>query len=310
MDRTCFTVAMKPLPMLSVALVVTLLASGLAILNTSEPVEASILTNFTSEGEMRYFVTTHAEQQGGTVPTMDGRSAATIESGSYSRTNVQVEGVDESDLVKTDGSTVFLAEGNQVHLIATLPSLSELSDVVIGSRDSVSVQGLYLEGGRLAVIYSVYDGPSASSGGSSQREDAVHADVYWYPYYIVSRTCINVYDVTDPSDPSLVLSGGMSGSLASSRMAGGVIYLITHQCIWSGDEIVSPQVTTGRGQESVAATSISYDPSCRSVSSFVNLLAFDVNDGKMGNLSTLATSSSVCYMSPTSLYITMPSGRG
>ena len=301
--------AMKPLPVLSIALVATFLISGLAVLNSGDPTEASVLTRFTSDAEMRYFINTHGEEQGGNNIMTDGRGMAMTEGSSYSKTNVQVEGVDESDLVKTDGTTLFLAELNQVHLIATNPSLSKLSDIVIGGSN-ISIQGLYIIEGRLVVIYSVYEGIGASSGGSTLNPNAISEDIYSNPYYIASRTCIRVFDVTDPADPFPVLSSGISGALTSSRMVGNIVYLITQQSAWSGEEIIAPQVSTEEGMESVKATSISYDRSCRSVSNFVNLLAFDVGDGTRGNLSALAGSSSICYMSPTSLYLTMPRWEG
>ncbi len=298
---------MKPLPVLSIALVTAFLLSALAVTYSSEPVQASELIRFTTDAEMRYYITTHAEKQGPgrqeMVSEMD-----TAASNSYSRTNVQVEGVDESDLVKTDGRTLFVAEQNKVHLMATSPSLSNITYVEIGSSSNVTIQGLYLYEDRMAVIYSIYDYSSAPSGSSSPGGD-VPLSYYLYPYYS-SRTCIQVYDVSDPANPSRVLTSGMSGHSLSSRMVGSVVYLLTEHSVWSGEDITVPRVLNDDGAEVVASTSISYDPACSSVSSFVNILAFDVIDGSRANLTALAGSSSVCYMSGTSLYLTMPRWEG
>ena len=298
--------AMKPLPVLSIALVTAFLLSGLAVTSSSEPLQASELTRFTTDAEMQYYITTHAEKQG------SGRQEAMLEAdttaaNSYSRTNVQVEGVDESDLVKTDGRTLFVAEQNKVHLIATTPSLSNITYVEIGSSSNVTVQGLYLYEDRMAVIYSIYDYSSGPSGSSSPGDAA---SMYYSYLYSSSRTCIQVYDVSDPSDPSRVLTSGITGQSLSSRMVGSVVYLLTEQSVWSGEDIIVPQVLNDHGSEVVASTSISYDPACISVSSFVNVLAFDVSDGSRANLTALAGSSSVCYMSSTSLYLTMPRWEG
>ncbi|MCD6444729.1 beta-propeller domain-containing protein [Candidatus Bathyarchaeota archaeon] len=39
----------------------------------------------------------------------------------YSKTNVQVEGVDEADVVKTDGVYIYLASGNRVVIVKAYP---------------------------------------------------------------------------------------------------------------------------------------------------------------------------------------------
>jgi uncharacterized secreted protein with C-terminal beta-propeller domain len=57
--------------------------------------------------------------------------------------------------------------------------------------------------------------------------------------------------------------------------------------------------------QGVAATEVGYDPARTSVSSFVNLLAFDVASGHTNSMSALTGSTSVVYMSPTALYLTM-----
>ena len=298
---------MKPLPVLPIALVTALLLSGLAVTFSSEPAQASELTRFTTDAEMRYFINTHAEKQDA------GRQEAVSEldtaaSGSYSRTNVQVDGVDESDLVKTDGRTLFIAEQNKVHLIDTLPSLSNITYVEIGSSANVTIQGLYLHEDHLAVIYCVYELSSGPTGSSSPGED-IFQSYYIYPYYS-SRTCIQIYDVSDPSNPTKVLLGGITGHPLSSRMVGSVVYLLTEHSVLSGEDISVPQVLSDHGTEDVSSTSIYYDPACPSVSSFVNVLALDVVDGSRTNLTALAGSSSVCYMSVTSLYITMSRWEG
>ena len=298
---------MKPLPALPIALVTAFLLSGLAVTYSSEPAQASELTRFTTDAEMRYFISTHGEKQD-TGCQEAVSEVDTAASGSYSRTNVQVDGVDESDLVKTDGRTLFVAERNKVHLIDTLPSLSNTTYVEIGSSANVTIQGLYLHEDHLAVIYSVFELSSGPAGSSNPGED-ISLSYYIYPYHS-SRTCIQIFDVSDPYNPTKVLLGGITGHPISSRMVGSVVYLITEQSVLSGGDIIVPQVLSDHGTEDVASTSICYDPACPSVSSFVNVLALDVVDGSRSNLTALAGPSSVCYMSATSLYLTMPRWEG
>ena len=92
---------------------------------------------------------------------------------SYSKTNVQVSGVDEADIIKTDGEYIYVARGNQVYVIKAYPpdqlkitsiirigenhSLGETNstrDIVV-KRD-INVRGLYVHGDKLIIIAEEY----------------------------------------------------------------------------------------------------------------------------------------------------------
>ncbi len=92
----------------------------------------------------------------------------------YSKTNVQVSGVDEADIVKTDGEYIYVARGTQVYVIKAYPpdqlkiasiiriggnhSLGETnntSDVIV-KRD-INVMGLYVRGDKLIIIAEEYN---------------------------------------------------------------------------------------------------------------------------------------------------------
>ncbi|MEM4036069.1 MAG: beta-propeller domain-containing protein [Fervidicoccaceae archaeon] len=115
----------------------------------------------------------------------------------YSLTNVQVEGVDEADVVKTDGRIIAVASGDRVYLVDAA-GRRIISRIDVGGL----VLGLYLNGSRLV---------------------ALHSD------YTIARpinTTVTVYDVSDPSGPRRVGSLSFTGYLVSTRMNSGVVYLV------------------------------------------------------------------------------------
>ncbi|MBI0582605.1 MAG: beta-propeller domain-containing protein [Methanomassiliicoccus sp.] len=287
---------MRALPVLSIALVLAFLISGLAVIATTDHAEASTLTKFSSELELKRFLWDRAGGSGGDKLVAEANDAAASGSG-YSRTNVQVEGVDEGDRVKTNGEMLYIAEGATVHIIRAGPPLADVSDIAVDRPERAFVQGLYLLGDRLTVVYSQYGETSGYPGDGDAR--------YYYPYYQAQRTCVSVYDVSDPESPVLERSTGISGYTVTSRMIGATLYLVTEHSVWSGRDVQFPEVTSGGSSEAVKATEVRYDPAMPSVSSFVNLLAVDVSSGRTGTLSALAGSTSVVYMSPTALYLTM-----
>lgn len=265
---------------------------SLSTMAMTEHKQTSMLTKFTSDLELRTFVNDRGPGNGRGLATADAAEGA-----SYSGTNVQVQGVDESDMVKTDGEHIFIADGDRVHVIRAGMPMLNVSEVVIDPSGRSSIQGMYLSGEHLTVLFSEYAGWSGVREGTAM----------YYPYYGAQRTCVSVYNVSDSAAPALERSAGMTGYLVTSRMIDSTLYMVTDHSVWTYESgrIDLPAVTVGGENSSVAATDISYDPAMPQVSSFVNLLAFDTSSGRVGKLSTLAGPASVVYMSPTAMYITM-----
>ena len=106
----------------------------------------------------------------------------------YSSTNVRTEGVDEGDIVKTDGSYIYTltpsgilrivsADGGDLSVTGQI-SLEDLTD---------SIQEMYVDGNTLCVVTSGYD-----SGLRWQGDET---------YMVDSREFIRLYtyDITDKS---------------------------------------------------------------------------------------------------------------
>ncbi|MDW5564263.1 MAG: beta-propeller domain-containing protein [Methanomassiliicoccus sp.] len=273
------------------------MVASLATIATTEHVETSMFTKFSSDLDLRMFIMEHGKGSS----NKGGAMVSTIEDASYSSTNVQVQGVDESDRVKTDGTHIYLGDGGKVHIIRAGPPMINVTTIDIGPADRSSVEGLYLSDQRLVVIYYEYN-PSMNAGaGKAAMYDIMVPDGY------VQRTCVKVYDVSDPSAPTLQQSAGMTGYQVTSRMIGTTLYLVTEHSVWSysDGQVGLPELMVNGSNKDIAATEVSYDPAMPEVSSFVNLLAFDTSSGRVGDLTALTGSTSVIYMSPTALYLTM-----
>jgi len=101
---------------------------------------------------------------------------ATNGSSDYSTTNVQVEGVDEADIVKTDGEYIYIVNGMSVRVVKAFPPENMLE---IGSidfdDDMFSPTDMYVDGDKLIVL-----GHSAYTYYPAYRMDAITMS---YPYY-------------------------------------------------------------------------------------------------------------------------------
>lgn len=69
----------------------------------------------------------------------------------YSKTNIQVEGVDEADIIKTDGEYIYVISGQKVVIAKAYPA----EEAAVLSRKAVNgtLKQMFINEGRLVVFY-------------------------------------------------------------------------------------------------------------------------------------------------------------
>ncbi|SMF77398.1 Secreted protein containing C-terminal beta-propeller domain [Pseudobacteriovorax antillogorgiicola] len=130
----------------------------------------------------------------------------------FSKTNTQVEGVDEPDIVKTNGTHIFTATGNKVQIVKSWPAADMIALPALEFPGRVN--NLFLtEDQKLVVSYfepyvgSVYD--------------------EFYPYsFNRDKVFISSYDVSNPESPVALASWAFNGNYQSMRRIGSSIRLI------------------------------------------------------------------------------------
>jgi uncharacterized secreted protein with C-terminal beta-propeller domain len=118
----------------------------------------------------------------------------------YTTTNVQEAGVDEIDLVKTDGQYLYIAQDQALHIVDSWP-VEESHKVSTIALDGWSY-GLFLHGDKVVVASSNYD---------SQR---------------YSGTRFTIIDVTDRANPVVERTIDIEGYQADARMVGSDMYFV------------------------------------------------------------------------------------
>ena len=133
-----------------------------------------------------------ASTVGGADPSKSGSGG----DGTFSGTNTQEVGVDEGDVVETDGKHVFVVSQDGVRIIdvASATVIATLDKLPDGSHQ------LLLDGTRLLVVTQSY----------SSSED----------------TIVSLYDVSDAANPSLVRRTHLEGRLIASRSIDGQARLV------------------------------------------------------------------------------------
>jgi hypothetical protein len=130
----------------------------------------------------------------------------------HSGTNVQEEGVDEPDLVKTDGRTLFVASGGRVSALDLRGGRPRLVGTLRLDRGA---DELLLEDGHLLVLSRGAAGPIPIDGV------AIRA-----PYPFPAKTVIADVDVRDPAHMRVVRTLELDGTYLAARLAGRAVRLV------------------------------------------------------------------------------------
>lgn len=233
---------------------------------------------------------------------------AAEESGTWS-TNTQVAGIDEGDIVKSDGRTIFTASDNDVVLVsangADTTEVARIDTTAAETEPTAgTVQGpvidLMLHGTSLVALVTEY---------TARLSELPASQPMAYVPYDASRTRALVYDVSDPSSPRFVTGLGQSGAYATSRLAGDLLYLVTDHEVSDRDAVdpddpatFVPSVADANGVTPVAAADLSI-PSSPTAPMFQVISSIDLSRGQRLDTASVMGRADVTYMSDDSLFL-------
>ncbi|MEO7588584.1 MAG: beta-propeller domain-containing protein [Arachnia sp.] len=235
-------------------------------------------------------------------------AASTGDGGTWT-TNTQVAGIDEGDIVKSDGRTIFTVSGHDVVLVSAAGAdTTEVARIDTTAEDTGptagTVQGpvidLMLHGNSLVALVTEYT-PRLSELPASQPMT--------YVPYDASRTRALLYDVTDPSSPRFVTGLGQSGAYATSRLSGDLLYLVTDYQVPDRDAVdpddpatFVPSVADAQGVTPVPAADLTI-PSSPTGPSFQVITSIDLSSGQRLDTASVMGRADVTYMSDDSLFL-------
>lgn len=181
-----------------------------------------------------------APAQGGGAVRVGSADSGAVKGG-Y-QTNAQVAGIDEGDIVKSDGTTIYAASGRQVAVLAADGAGTRVvARIDTGSGEAASTSGvkgefvtqgpvadLMLYGKTLVVVVTDY---AADAGALPPSVVSTYLPLQ------AAVTKALLYDVSDPSRPRYLSSLGQSGAVVTSRLLDGVLYLVTEYLVSDPDSV-------------------------------------------------------------------------
>ncbi len=139
----------------------------------------------------------------------------------YGTTNNQEDGVEEGDIIKTDGNFLYIANGskNSVSIVdINSKEMKESSQIDLDKYENI--HDIYLNGDKLVLVGTGYGLEEKTTGREVVADTA-------YPTYSNMSSFVRVYDIKDRNAPRLVNEYAQQGYYNSSRMIGDKLYNIS-----------------------------------------------------------------------------------
>jgi inhibitor of cysteine peptidase len=221
-------------------------------------------------------------------------------SSSHSETNNQVQGVDEGDIVKTDGTYIYQVMNQNLVITKAVPAGDMKVVSSIPFDHDVQPRHLFMGEDKIAVI-----GDSWSQEGKGAAEKIM-------PRPMNGSSTVMIYDISNKDKPTLLRTVEVEGHYVTSRKINDTLYFVSnlYPDYWLADKNpkidLRPRVKDsqeGEGFKPIPADSINYFP--QSIQpNFTMISALDIEDPKADlTVQSYLGSGNSIYMSQENLYI-------
>ncbi len=216
----------------------------------------------------------------------------------FSQTNIQVEGVDEPDIVKTDGTYLYIVAGSKIVIVKAYPADQAVVLSEISLEDSQDPVNIFINEDRLVVFSESYE--------TYQSDDIK----YMYGWWGVSKTVIAIYDVSDREHPKVDKEIKVDGSYVDSRMIGEYVYVIIseyssniYRNVDDNITLCIPEITIDDETEQIPADQIYYIDVPELSDTMTHVLSINIYDGEVNQKSFMLGSSQSMYVSKNNIFL-------
>jgi inhibitor of cysteine peptidase len=225
----------------------------------------------------------------------------------YSGTNIQVKGVDEADIVKTDGKYIYTLNQNKLNIVKAIPANQMQLVSTINFAQGFNPRDLYVDTKHLIVIGDSYQNTDKPLITENKLR-------YPNPVYYKSPTCkAIIYDIKNKSNPSINREIEIEGSCLSTRKISSSLYLVANRntnYYRPGDPIILPTYrdsATSKEFQSLSCDQIYYFPDCI-YNSYVIIAAINTDNLEQKvDIKTYLGNGENIYASTSNLYVAVNS---
>lgn len=184
----------------------------------------------------------------------------------YSKTNLQVEGVDEADMVKTDGKYLYIIANGRFVIVdaqdsANMKIVAQIQYLYVNQPEKNTVTPIEMfmdeENSKITLISYSYDdrlaealkeeaaaknsspgsavegSATGSTGAVEPQKDMMIAPDYRYGYWGQQNVMVQVFDIKDIAKPTLTREYLQEGTYLSSRRIDEYVYVTTNKYLYT-----------------------------------------------------------------------------
>lgn len=213
--------------------------------------------------------------------------------GTYSRTNLRTQEVEEGDLVKTDGTYIYrLSQSGKLHIVrADRGNMELVSTINLENSPDIPVE-FFVQNDTLYVI--------------SESSIVIHEEVQddMIMMRTEDKTTLSLYDIKDRNSPTLKKAVTQSGRYQTSRTAEGYLYLISRfsPCLSGQSSARQEDSFLPLNENGIFALNDIMMPKEDMGKNYIVLSAICLEDGKTMAQKSVLMEEGDCYVSENNLY--------
>ena len=230
----------------------------------------------------------------------------------YSKTNTQVQGVDEADIVKTDGTYIYYLTNEKLTIINT-ENASQMKEMsTIKFDETFTPEEIFLNNDKIIVIGKRYE------YDKTERKIGIDEDFLYPNYMDKTYTSAKLYNVKDKTNPTLERTVEVEGDYLTARMIDSNVYIASNKYMYyayicntykstelNEDDFKPHYLDTATSNEtkSINFDCIYYIPEFEDTN-YLNIVAFNITNNQEANVESYLGAGEEIYASKENLYVT------
>lgn len=228
------------------------------------------------------------------------KSIQSISSSDFSTTNIQVQGVDEADIIKTDGSYIYAIANGKLIIAKAHPNAKILSETKL----DLEPQELFIYRNKLMIFghsynqlideYDVPEGELRKIAHSRRSFSAV---------------TVKLFDISDKDEPKVLRTVDFEGNYLTSRMIDDDVYFVVNSYPYNWREeptcgTIIPQYREDSDsfKPSVGCTDVGYIEPLQ-FQNFITIASISMTEDKEIQKEVIVGNGQNVYVSMNNLYI-------
>lgn len=231
-----------------------------------------------------------------------------------SKTNTQVNNVDEADIVKVDGNYIYYVSNKKLVIIdAHTPEASEKISEINYKDTNFNPREVYVKGQKIIVIGNEYDNSCKTEAIST--EDVTATDIERVQES-KPKSGMRIYDISNIKEPKETRRVMIEGNYISSRMIEDNIYYVANKYIATSNiqknkmedldedkyKPVYQDTAVSQEEKCINYDLIYYFPETQD-SSYLMLAGLNINNNEEAEIRTFLGAGQYIYSSEKNMYI-------